>query len=592
MSLTKLSTLAVLTSVSSLLAQGPLPAPANDLCANAQVVTLGTFSGDNTGATLDPSTPAWTIGNGVTGDVFFEYTATFDGAVTIDFCASAGTHTDTEIEVFDGGCGALNLVASNADGCAGSYLSTVTFSGLTGTVYTFRVGGWGGEEGSFDGVISAAPAGPANDDCSGALALVLGPQSGDNTNATVNAASDPAWTIGNGVTADVWYQYTPSVDAPLSLTSCGSAGSLTDTVFEVFTGSCGALSLLAANDDGCGIPGDYLSTVDWFGQAGVTYSIRVGGWGGASGTYDLALSYGSFGQTVSLNGGDESTSDFQFGAGDTITTRYYEASQGSFVVQTLNVGADATAVGSTPVIPGFEQTWAGSTPAGTLLDFPAVLMLNGASNSLTIPPSIALFLAAGDQVRLQPLYLDFVSTPLPVIAANAINGTYFPVVTPIAGTEEGFESGAPAGWVDNGAAPGTAPGGGQVAWAFGSFTPSGGTGPQGGAYEGTEFMYSEGSGAPPYGFTYEITTTSQSGGTGVGFAVNATGTAIGTLNVSVDDGNGPQVIYTLTGANGDWSPVLAALPAGLGSSYTVTFSYTAGAFWSSDIGIDDFYIYQ
>ena len=588
MSLTKLSTLAVLASASSLLAQ----APANDLCADAQVVTLGTFAGDNTGATLDPSTPAWTIGNGVTGDVYFEYTATFDGPVTIEFCGSTGTHTDTEIEVFDGGCGALNLIASNADGCAGTYLSTVTFNGTNGTVYTFRVGGWGGEEGSFDGVISAAPAGPANDDCAGAVALVLGPQSGDNTNATVNA-SDPAWTIGNGVTADVWYQYTPAVDAPLSLTSCGSAGTLTDTVFEVFTGSCGALSLIAANDDGCGVPGDYLSTVEWLGQAGVTYSIRVGGWGGASGTYDLDLSYGAFAQTVSLNGGDESTTAFQFGAGDTITTRYYEAVQGSFVVQTLNVGADVLSVGSTPLIPGFEQLWAGTTPAGNLLDFPAVLMVNGASNGLTIPPSIGNFLSAGDQVRLQPLYLDFVSTPLPVIAANAIKGTYFPSVSRIPGTEEGFESGAiPAGWVDNGGPPLQSPAGSQVAWSYGSFTPSGGTGPQNGALEGSEFMYTEGSGAPPYGFTYEITSPSQSGGAGVGFAVNATGTAIGTLTVSVDDGTGPQVIYTLNGANGDWAPVLAALPAGLGSSYTVTFSYTAGLGWSSDIGIDDFYIYQ
>jgi len=136
------------------------------------------------------------------------------------------------------------------------------------------------------------------------------------------------------------------------------------------------------------------------------------------------------------------------------------------------------------------------------------------------------------------------------------------------------------------------PAGSQVAFSYGSGTPSGGTGPQNGAFEGAEFMYTEGSGAPPYGFSYEITSPSQSGGVGVGFAVNATGTAIGTLTVSVDDGTGPQVIYTLNGANGDWAPVLAALPAGLGSSYTVTFSYTAGAGWSSDIGIDDFYIYQ
>ena len=593
MSLTKLSTLAVLASASSLLAQ----APANDLCANAQVVTLGTFSGDDTGATLDPSTPAWTIGNGVVGDVYYEYTATFDGPVTINFCNSAGTHTDTEIEIFDGGCGALNLIASNSDGCAGSYLSDVTFNGVNGTVYTFRVGGWGGSTGSFDGQIIATPPpppGPANDLCADAIALSLGATSGDNTASTLDAGT-PAWVTGANVQGDVYYTYTPTIDAPLSLTTCGSGGTLTDTVFEVFTGGCGALELVASNDDGCGGGGNYLSTVEWLGQAGVTYTIRVGGWGGSEGTFDCDLSYGQFGQTVSVNGGTDTTADFSFNVGDTITTRYYEAVQGSFVVQTLNFGADAAVVGDTPFIPGFEQLWGASTPVGTLLDFPAVLMLNGASNSLTIPPIIGNFLGVGDQVRLQPLYLDFVSTPLPVIAANAIKGSYLPA-TPIAGTEEGFESGAPAGWVDNGGPPLQSPGGSQVAWSYGSFTPSGGTGPQSGAFEGTQFMYSEGSGAPPYGFTYEITTTSFSGGVGVGFAVNGTGGAIGTLNVSVDDGNGPQVIYTLTGANDVWEPVLAPLPAGLGSSYTVTFSYAADPAgspgWSSDLGIDDFYIYQ
>ena len=70
------------------------------------------------------------------------------------------------------------------------------------------------------------------------------------------------------------------------------------------------------------------------------------------------------------------------------------------------------------------------------------------------------------------------------------------------------------------------------------------------------------------------------------------GATIGTLDVTVDDGTGPQLIYSATGpGTAEWEIVTAALPAGLGS-YQVTFTYARGTSFTGDIAVDGFCILQ
>jgi hypothetical protein len=133
------------------------------------------------------------------------------------------------------------------------------------------------------GAVLAAPAVAQfpNDDCTGAIAIsqgVWGPYS------NVGAATSPEpWTCGvgnGGPTADLWYSYVAPASGPLTVSLC--VGTSFDSVLEVYdaTGGCGALTSVGCNDDGCGPGGPSNVTVSV--TSGVTYLIRVGGWGNAS----------------------------------------------------------------------------------------------------------------------------------------------------------------------------------------------------------------------------------------------------------------------------------------------------------------------
>nr|MCU0867900.1 hypothetical protein [Planctomycetota bacterium] len=121
--------------------------------------------------------------------------------------------------------------------------------------------------------------GPTADECSGAITLANGLNGPfDNTTATTSA---PAWPCGPG-SKDLWFSYTASAAGSLTVSTCGQAAF--DTVVEVFSGSCGALTSLGCNDDSptCNLQSSLTVPV----TAG-SYRIRVGGFNAASGTFRL-----------------------------------------------------------------------------------------------------------------------------------------------------------------------------------------------------------------------------------------------------------------------------------------------------------------
>ncbi len=122
----------------------------------------------------------------------------------------------------------------------------------------------------------------AQDDCSNATLVVNGPN-GPFTNVG-STTSQPAWPCGAGG-SDVWYLYVPSAAGPLTADTCGASY---DSVIEVFdgVGGCGALLSLACDDDTCG---NLSSTVTVTVAACIPYYIRVGGFGGGTGTFTLNI---------------------------------------------------------------------------------------------------------------------------------------------------------------------------------------------------------------------------------------------------------------------------------------------------------------
>jgi hypothetical protein len=131
--------------------------------------------------------------------------------------------------------------------------------------------------------ISSIPAWaqPSNDDCVNAIPIACG----SSTNGTTVAATMetvPAACYSNNTAPSVWYTFVGD-GSNITASICGSVS--WDSQIAVFSGTCAALTCLGYNDDGCGT----ASTYSFPSVAGVTYYIRVFGYGGASGTFTLNL---------------------------------------------------------------------------------------------------------------------------------------------------------------------------------------------------------------------------------------------------------------------------------------------------------------
>lgn len=123
------------------------------------------------------------------------------------------------------------------------------------------------------------PVGATPDECSGATPVSVG-LNGPYSNATATT-SQPAWPCGSGG-KDLWFSFQAGAAGTLSVSTCNAAAF--DTVIQVFSGGCGNLVSLGCNDDACGTQ----STVSVPVNPGTHY-IRVGGFGGASGSFSLNI---------------------------------------------------------------------------------------------------------------------------------------------------------------------------------------------------------------------------------------------------------------------------------------------------------------
>ncbi|MGB0171068.1 MAG: HYR domain-containing protein [Flavobacteriales bacterium] len=262
--------------------------PANDDCANATAVGEGTHAFDNTGASTDGPTDA--DGN-MADDVWFLYTPSGDGMATIHTCGSPGTLDDTVIILYDGAscpsAGDTGL-ASDDDGCTSpNFNSTLDFEVSTSNTYLIQLGGWNGAQGNGELYIELAPIAPDNDECANATAVGEGTFAFDNTGANTDGPTDGDGNMAN----DVWFLYTPTADGTATIHTCGSPGTLDDTVIILYDGSScpGAGNAgLASDDDGCSSP-IFNSSITLEVSASNSYLIQLGGWNGAQGDGELYI---------------------------------------------------------------------------------------------------------------------------------------------------------------------------------------------------------------------------------------------------------------------------------------------------------------
>ena len=267
--------------------EGPPPPPhatSNDDCFDAKPVgNVTDLPFDTSNATFDGPGHFMTSPN-----VWYCYTATCTGYVTIDLC---GSSYDTKLAVYTGeGCSCYptsnDIVASNDDDCAQQ--SRVTFAVTAGEKFLIEVGGYGFRTG--EGVVSIRcvgnepepdPCPPSNDRCHNAQWV------GDVTNHAFDTTCATFDGPGHFMTSpNIWYLYKATSTANVTVSLCGSKY---DTKLAIYKGgNCYPSSgdLIKKNDDSC----SWQSEVTFAATAGQTYLIEVGGFGSQTGQGVLTIS--------------------------------------------------------------------------------------------------------------------------------------------------------------------------------------------------------------------------------------------------------------------------------------------------------------
>jgi hypothetical protein len=126
----------------------------------------------------------------------------------------------------------------------------------------------------------------ANDDCSGAIPLVLDTGYTMNTKAATSA-NDPTNVCGGPFGRSVWFRVTPPRNGMLTLSTCGSDF---DTAFQVYTGTCtNRVPVLCSDDLGPACP-THQASANFLVYSNVTYLVAVGGYTGAWGNLRIVAS--------------------------------------------------------------------------------------------------------------------------------------------------------------------------------------------------------------------------------------------------------------------------------------------------------------
>lgn len=251
----------------------PVP-PANDECTGAVSLTVNpdymcavTTAGTTVSATQSMSaTPCY--GN-PDDDVWYSFVATGDthmvsltNIVSID-----GDSTDMYFQVLSGDCAALE-----SEYCSDA--NTAIIDELTaGDTYYVRVYSYYTSHNTFNICVGTNPGPPANDDCTGAIALTVNQDlncavktSGTTVGAGESMSEAPCYGDSDD---DVWFSFVATAETHLLSISDVSVveGWSTDMYFQVLSGTCDGLdSVLCSDNDSNTATGLTI---------GETYFVRV-----------------------------------------------------------------------------------------------------------------------------------------------------------------------------------------------------------------------------------------------------------------------------------------------------------------------------
>ena len=264
-------------------------APPFDDCATPAVISTLPFSGSavTTLATLSEGEPSagcvFTTGRSVW------YTYTTGPEYTTITADTTGSNFDTVLSVHSSCTGAS--IACDDDSGPGTQ-SLLSFNAVPNTSYLFRVSSYNTSAGgNMNLSVSSVVRAPDNDAQASAFPI-NGAVASTTSGITVGSTFEPFDGFacgGSGSSGDVWYTLTaPACDLRYTISTLDGIPGFYDTVLGVFTGTPGALTSIACNDD-CPGAGSLRSCLTFDATANTTYYIRVAGFNGRQGQFDLVV---------------------------------------------------------------------------------------------------------------------------------------------------------------------------------------------------------------------------------------------------------------------------------------------------------------
>lgn len=265
----------------------------NDDCSGALNVTPeagGNCSNfvtvNNTGAT---QSAAGCYGS-AEDDIWFKFTATSNRH---RIRVSTDNNISPVLEIFNGSCGSLTTLACRytSTGSAYSFIDADITTFTPGVTYYFRVYGTAPNNArtNISVCIASPPAGPANDECSGAIALNVNSDNSCTSSWSGNMGyptqSMPSCVSSGYDARDVWFKFVATASSHRITVS---PLTYNNYVFEVFGGACGSLTSLACVNTGSSnepdaailnnlVPGNtyYTRVYDYFGAGSVSMQFNI-----------------------------------------------------------------------------------------------------------------------------------------------------------------------------------------------------------------------------------------------------------------------------------------------------------------------------
>ena len=288
----------------------PPPAPSNDACSTP-ISLLVNSSCTYTNGTTNGATQSYVGCAGFADDdVWFSFVAT-NSLQNIN--VHPLSNLDLVFQVYSGTCGSLVSIDCEDNTLTAQDEQTNIVGLVPGQTYLVRVYDYyDGITGDFQICVTGTPtAVPTNDEPCSAIQLPAVTSSCQfsqfttvGATASTATAPTPSTCVGgsgaaiggfNSGTKDVWFSITVPASGNVDVTAQpnGGAGSITDGVMALYSGSCSTLTQIACSDDNNypGSANDLLPLISASGLTpGSTVFLRYWAFGSGSGTFGICVS--------------------------------------------------------------------------------------------------------------------------------------------------------------------------------------------------------------------------------------------------------------------------------------------------------------